>query len=90
MTLKIQKVSEGWGSTIRLIGRIRSAHLPELKEQLENAGPSIVLDLEDVSLVDVDVVRFLRNCEAQGAQVLHCSPYIREWMAREMDAENTR
>jgi hypothetical protein len=90
MTLKIQKISEGWGSTIRLIGRIRSAHLPVLKEQLESAGPRVVLDLEDVSLVDVDVVRFLGNCEAGGAEVLHCSPYIREWIAREMSAENTR
>ncbi len=90
MTLKIQKISEGWGSTIRLTGRIRSAHLPELKEQLENAGPKIVLDLEDVSLVDVDVVRFLGICEADGAQVLHCCPYIREWMAREMAAEDIK
>jgi hypothetical protein len=41
------------------------------------------LDLEEVDLVDVEAVRFLNACEAQGVSVLHSSPYIREWMLRE-------
>jgi hypothetical protein len=28
-------------------------------------------------------VRFLSECEAQGIELLHCSPYIREWISRE-------
>ena len=71
-------------TTIRLIGRIRSEHLPELREQLASAGPKVKLDLDEVTLVDVEVVRFLKLCEAEGAEVLRCSPYIREWMLREM------
>jgi hypothetical protein len=31
----------------------------------------------------VEVVRFLGVCEAEGIALLHCSPYIREWIARE-------
>jgi hypothetical protein len=41
------------------------------------------LDLKDVTLVDVDVVRFLGGCEDAGAQIEHCSQYIREWITRE-------
>jgi hypothetical protein len=41
------------------------------------------LDLEEVDLVDVEGVRFLNACEAEGISVLRCSPYIREWMLRE-------
>jgi hypothetical protein len=42
-----------------------------------------VLDLDQVTLVDVWVVRFLIACEAEGIELLHCAPYIREWMHRE-------
>jgi hypothetical protein len=41
------------------------------------------LDLEEVDLVDVEAVRFLNTCQLEGVRMLHCSPYIREWMLRE-------
>jgi hypothetical protein len=42
-----------------------------------------VLDLDEVTLVDVEVVRFLGTCEKEGTALLHCPPYIREWISRE-------
>jgi hypothetical protein len=36
-----------------------------------------------VDLVDLKGIRFLNACRAEGISVLHCSPYIREWMFRE-------
>ena len=84
MTLRVQSDSDGAGTTIRLIGRIRSEHLQVLKEQIASAGSRVVLDLDEVTLVDVDVVRFLGACRAEGVEVLHCAPYIRDWMLREM------
>jgi hypothetical protein len=42
-----------------------------------------MLDLADVSLVDIAVVRFLICCEDQGVQLVECPPYVREWMTRE-------
>jgi hypothetical protein len=50
---------------------------------MEGHRPRIVLDLDGVTLVDVDVVRFLIVCEAEGIEFLHCPPYIREWIFRE-------
>ena len=41
------------------------------------------MDVEEVDLVDVEAVRFLNACEANGISVVHCSPYIREWMSLE-------
>jgi hypothetical protein len=43
----------------------------------------VVLDLGEVDLVDIDAVRFLNACESVGVSILHCSPYIREWMLQE-------
>jgi anti-anti-sigma regulatory factor len=83
MTLKIEKYSDGNSATIRLIGRMQAEHLEELEKQIRESGPAITLDLEQVTLVDVEIVRFLGACEAQGATLLNCSPYIRDWIGQE-------
>lgn len=83
MTLKIEKRSDGDCTTIRLVGRIRAEHLAELETQIRDGGSKIRLDLEEVNLVDVQVVRFLGNCESQGVALLNCSPYIKDWIAKE-------
>jgi anti-anti-sigma regulatory factor len=85
MTLRIEKASVGHSTTIRLIGRMRAEHLDELETQISESGPPITLDLEEVTLVDVEIVRFLGTCEAQGATLLNCSPYIRDWIGKERD-----
>jgi hypothetical protein len=36
------------------------------------------VDLEEVTLVDAEIVRFLGTCEARRATLLNCSPYIRD------------
>lgn len=83
MTLKIERNSSGRTTTLRLVGWLRSRHLDELRAQIEGDGAQIVLNLEDLSLVDVAAVRFLGACESKGIQVLHCPPYIREWISSE-------
>ena len=40
-------------------------------------------DLEEVTLVDVQVVRFLGTCEIRGISILNCSPYIADRIATE-------
>ena len=68
---------------LQLSGRIRATHLEQLRAQIGKDMRSIALDLEEVTLVDIDVVRFLGNCESQGTELRHCAPYIREWILRE-------
>jgi len=85
MTLRIEKALDGHSTTIRLIGRMRVEHLQELEKQIRETGPAITLDLEEVTLVDVEIVRFLGACEDRGATILNCSPYIRDWIGKERD-----
>jgi anti-anti-sigma regulatory factor len=87
MTLRIEKVPDGPTTTIRLIGRMRADLLEELNSQIKTSGPIVVLDLEEVSLVDVDVVRFLGRCQDGGVSLVHCSPYINNWIERERGRE---
>jgi anti-anti-sigma regulatory factor len=85
MTLKIEKYSDGYSTTLRLIGRMRAEHLPELEKQIRMSGSKIVLDLEELNLVDVEAVRFLGSCEATGVTLVNCPPYIRDWIGKERD-----
>ena len=87
MTLKIEKDSDGRKTVIRLSGRLRSEHLAQLKTQMDGDQSRIALDLDGVTLVDVEVIRFLNTCEESGTELLHCWPYIREWIIRERDRE---
>ena len=57
----------------------------ELEAEIDPAGEGVLLDLEHVTLVDVEGVRFLCDCEARGIELVNCSPYIREWIVRERD-----
>jgi len=83
MTLKIEKEFVGQKTVIRLSGRLQSEHVDELRTQLAGEPSGMALDLEAVTLVDVEVVRFLNACEQSGVELLHCCRYICEWMVRE-------
>jgi hypothetical protein len=83
MTLRIEKSTDGGNTFLRLIGRVQREHLEELGAQISAIKERIVIDMEGVTLVDAETVRFLGDIETQGIEFLHCSPYIREWIRRE-------
>jgi len=73
---------------MRLSGRIRSTDIENIREAMKDKAERIVLDLEEVTLVDLDVVRFLALSEAEGVELVNCSPYIRDWIFRERSTED--
>jgi hypothetical protein len=83
MTLRIEKAFDAGKTIFRVSGRIGADHLAELRSQTEGLGPGTLLDLEHVTLVDVEGIGYLSDCEAKGFELVHCSPYIREWITRE-------
>jgi len=85
VTLKIEKTVDRHRVSVRLIGRVRAEDIPEVARQLEASGQGAVLELDEVTLVDLDVVRFLNRCETEGVRLVKCAPYIREWMSREQN-----
>ena len=85
--LKIEKFAEGNTTVLRLVGRINAKHLDELNQLIAEAKAKVVkIDLGEVTLVDVDVVRFFGDQEQRGIELFRCSPYIREWIQREKGA----
>jgi len=86
MTLKIEHISGKRRTRIRLSGELRCQDIDQVKAEIVRSSPRLVLDLEEVDLVDLEGVRFLNLCYAEGIGLLHCSPYIRKWMLRERAA----
>ncbi len=79
--LRITRAANG-EVVFKLSGRMGAENVSELQTLIsaEASGRRIVLDLKDLTLVDQDVVSFLRNCEAGDIQLKNCPPYIRKWI----------
>lgn len=85
MTLRIDTSGDGRRVVLRLIGRIRGENLRDLGHQITDACRPIVLDLDQVTLVDVNVVRFLSDTEAAGIELRNCPRFVRAWIDTERD-----
>jgi hypothetical protein len=81
--LRIEKASDGCVTTLRLIGRIQSDCIASIRSGMNDGCTHKILDLNEVTLVDVAVIRFLISCENEGIELVQCPPYVREWIARE-------
>jgi anti-anti-sigma regulatory factor len=76
----------------KLTGRMNAENVSELEKLInaEASGRRIVLDLKDLTLVDQDVVGFLRRCEADSIELKNCPAYIREWITGEREADEQK
>lgn len=86
--LKIERAVEGGAVHLVLSGRIDQSDLEELVRAIDGVGivpPLVTIDLAEVRLLDREAVRFFVRCEAAGARLLRCPPYIREWITREQE-----
>jgi hypothetical protein len=81
--LRIEKESDGHTTTLRLIGRIQSADIGSIRTQMDDDSVHVLFDLGEVTLVNVEVIRFLSDYEDEGVLLIHCPPYVREWILRE-------
>jgi hypothetical protein len=83
--LRIEKEPDGHTTTLWLIGRIQSADIGSIRAQMEDDSVHVLFDLGEVTLVNVEVIRFLSDCEDEGVVLIHCPPFVREWILRERD-----
>lgn len=86
--LRITKTANG-EVVFKLSGRMNAENVSELEKLLraEESDRRIVLDLEDLTLVDQDVVSFFRRGEANRFRLKNCPAYIRKWITGERDTD---
>ena len=81
--LRIERERDGSVTRLRLSGRLESDLIASIRSAMSDGGAHKILDLTEVTLVDVGVVRFLIRCEDEGIKLVQCPPYVREWILRE-------
>jgi hypothetical protein len=81
--LKIEKHSDGCVTRLLLSGRIQSDRIECIRSAMNDGCARKILDLSEVTLVNVVVVRFLISCEDEGIEIVQCPRYVREWIVRE-------
>ena len=69
--LRIEKESNARTITLRLCGRIQSANIGEIQAQMDEGHVRLFMDLGEVTLVDVEVVRFLsESAKVKGSRLV--------------------
>lgn len=81
--LRIEKDSTNCTTFVRLCGRVQAQDIAGIQTEMRGGCARTILDLGDVTLVDLEVVRFLAASEDTGVELARCPPYIREWILRE-------
>ncbi|PWT98211.1 MAG: hypothetical protein C5B51_29705 [Terriglobia bacterium] len=81
--LRIEKESDGCVARLLLSGRIQSDRIACIRSAMNDGCARKILDLSEVTIVDVAAVRFLIQCESEGVELAQCPLYVREWMCRE-------
>lgn len=81
--LRIEEQSDRCVTRLRLSGRIQSDSIACVRSAMNGGCVDTILDLSDVTLVDVAAVRFLIGCEEEGVELAECPPWVREWILRE-------
>jgi hypothetical protein len=81
--LRIEKDCDGRVTRLRLSGRIQSGLITSIRSAMDDGCARKILDLSEVTLVDLGVVRFLISCENDGVELVECPPYVREWIFRQ-------
>ena len=53
-----------------------------IDDLLTKETDAVVLDLEEVTLVDREAVKFLATLDSRGVGLRNCPGFIREWMRK--------
>ena len=83
MTYRIRRSEGPKGTVLALSGELDGEHAARLEDLLTEARGPTVLDLEEVTLVAREAVRFLARVEANGVRLVNCPEYVRSWIAAE-------
>ena len=77
---RVVENADGCVTKLMLSGRIQADNIACIRSALEGGCDRRVLDLREVTLIDIEAVRFLICCEDEGIKLVQCPPYVRQWI----------
>jgi hypothetical protein len=83
MTCKVVRLIDRHGFVQLFINNHpQQARMSIIEEFIAQETDPVILDLEKVTLVDREMVRFFAACDAMSIQLRNCPDFIREWMSK--------
>jgi len=67
---------------LHISGHLQEVYINMIEDLLTKETDPVALDLEEVTLVDREAVRFLATLDARGVVLRNCPAFIREWMRK--------
>jgi anti-anti-sigma regulatory factor len=67
---------------LHISGHLQQVHVSILEELIAQERDPVILDLEKVTLVDREMVRFFAACDARSIEFRNCPGFIREWVSK--------
>jgi anti-anti-sigma regulatory factor len=84
LTYRIRRSEVSKGMVFALSGEMDGEHAARLEDLIAEEGHGLILlDLQEVTVVARDAVRFLARAEARGIRIVNCPDYVRSWIAAE-------
>ena len=89
--LRIERSANGQ-VVFTVSGRMQTEDVEQFQQLLivEAPGQQLILDLQDVTLANLDAVTFLAKCEANGIKLENCPLHIRNWINQEKRRNKNR
>lgn len=85
MVLRIEPAPNESPTLLKLVGRIASPDVQQLKALIAEMPNPVALDLQEVELVDLDAVRYLAAIERGGLELRNLPSYVRAWVLLERE-----
>ena len=83
MSFRVERLVTAQNSVILFVsGTIQGRYVDTLREAVVRETGRVALDLEHVSLVDLNAVKLLGQYEAGDIEIKNCPAYVREWISR--------
>jgi hypothetical protein len=83
MTFKVERIANRQAIVLRLCGHAQAEHVSTIEELIARENGSVELDLSEITLVDLDVVRCLALCAFSGIELRNCPAFIQDWINKE-------
>ena len=83
MTCKVVRLVERDHLVLfHISGHLQGEHVSMIEELTARETDPVVLDLAEITLVNLEAVKFLAACDVRGIGLRNCPEFIREWMSK--------
>lgn len=67
---------------LQIRAHLQQAQVSMIEEFIAQETDAVIHDLEKVTVVDREMVRFFAPCDARSIELRNCPDFIREWMRK--------